>query len=374
MSRKSGSASSNVLKYIFRYILDDYKTEFRYIEDKELHKYNGKFLIRHNIRSRSLKGFIREFEENETYRIVKRKDSVKVFHTCISFSPHDRKLLDDIILKDISKKFIQEYGNNSLYLGTKHEDKEHLHLHICHSGTMLNGRSARISKARFKAIKLEMDRYQKENYPFLIHSLPDHQKSGVHDKAVLIQKLNANRNTIKAELIQNLENTFTASRTKEEFIERLAATGNKVYMRNGKIQGITFDGKIKFRFSKLGFTDDRISFLDHRERPHDPDLNQCNNLPKNRNSKENLDLVPSNNDLKEQYEKSEEIRHLKEIRERSNEMHIDQRMSESVSNSDEGSDEIQQLKQIRKRSKEMDMDLLTSEGIPEFDEYSDGGR
>lgn len=172
LSRKSGSGQ--LLKYIFRYMLDEEKVKAR-IEKVNLERSN--FLIRHNIRSHTVKGFIREFEENESFRLVHRSDSVKVFHTILSFSNKDTQHINDKLLKDIAKKFIEERGINNLYVGTKHQDRNHIHLHIAVSGTQLNCRSSRISKPQLHHLKLELDKYQQRKYPQLIHSLPDHGRS-----------------------------------------------------------------------------------------------------------------------------------------------------------------------------------------------------
>src|SRR5690242_501779 len=140
LSRKSNG--SQLMKYIFRYINDDQKRAG--LSEKEISKsHNHHFFIRHNIRSRSsIKNLIKEFKENESYRLVRRKDSVKIFHTILSFAGKDRAHVNDKLLKDISKKFIEERGLSNLYVGAKHQDKDHVHLHIAVSGTQLNGRSS----------------------------------------------------------------------------------------------------------------------------------------------------------------------------------------------------------------------------------------
>ncbi len=92
LSRKSNS--SQLVKYIFRYVLDDEKK--KEISKNDLVKsVQPNFIIRHNVRSRSVKGYVKEFQENEAYRIVRRKDSVQLFHTIISFAPGDSKVIND---------------------------------------------------------------------------------------------------------------------------------------------------------------------------------------------------------------------------------------------------------------------------------------
>lgn len=46
-------------------------------------------IFKHNIRSGSIKGYIKEFESNEALRVRRRVDSVQAYHTIISFSNQD---------------------------------------------------------------------------------------------------------------------------------------------------------------------------------------------------------------------------------------------------------------------------------------------
>lgn len=267
LSKKTSSAPSAILKYIFRYVLDENKITKNDLNSRGFWNSKEKFIIKHNVRARSINGFIREFNEQEKYRLVKRKDSVKVFHTIISFGQKDTPLIDDNLLKDIGKKYIQERGANALFVGTKHTDRDHVHLHFCSSGTLLNGRSARISNQKFRSIKLSLDRYQRGKYPFLAHSLPDYKKKKQYNKELLVSTLKANRQYNKASLLENLEKIYDQSNSKVEFLDKIKSLGHEPYLRNGKLQGLLFEGKVKYRFSKLGFDQERIEHLDTIKKP-----------------------------------------------------------------------------------------------------------
>jgi hypothetical protein len=232
------------------------------------------FIIRHNVRSRSIRGVIREFEENEAFRLVRRKDSVRLFHTILSFSKEDTPNISDKLLKDIASKFIVERGNNNLYVGTKHDDRDrHVHLHIIVSGTQLNGRSSRISKQQFHHLKLELDRYQREKYPQLVHSLPEHERSNRGlKKEIVLEELKANRETQKEKLCTILESAYNGSCSIDQFLNRLASSGYGHYYRNGKLQGVVWEGQ-KFRFSRLGYNEATLQSLEQQSRTLD-DLNR----------------------------------------------------------------------------------------------------
>jgi hypothetical protein len=249
MSRRSNS--SQLIGYIFRYVFNHEKVNANAKAEKIP---SSKFIIKHNVRSRSLNGFVMEFKENEAYRLVKRKDSTIIHHTVLSFSNKDTKHITDKLLKDIAQKFIAERGVNNLYVGTKHEDKNHIHLHIAISGTQLNGRSSRISKQQLHHIKLELDRYQREKYPELSHSLPQHGRAkNAKTKEKIREAVKQSRQTQKALLCKHLEEAYKDAKSIDQFLSALKSEGYEPYYRdNGKLQGVIHEGS-KYRFSRLGY-------------------------------------------------------------------------------------------------------------------------
>lgn len=264
---KSLSRSSNggqLIGYVCRYGLDDEKRTSP-VEREHPAINIRKLIIRHNIRSRSLKGIIKEFETNEAFRLMKRKDSVKLFHTIHSFSDLDKEFITDKILKDVTKKYIELRGINNLYIGAAHYDRDHIHLHVCMSGTQLNGRSSRISKQQFEKIKLALDQYQREKYPFLVHSLPEHGKKKNQAKETIIKAVKAERQTNKEALLVCLEKLLASVQSKEELFTNLRELGHEPYFRDGKLKGIKFEGKTKYRFSRLGFDAQQWESLSTRE-------------------------------------------------------------------------------------------------------------
>lgn len=162
LTRKSGTGQ--LLSYLFRYITAEEKTTTK------------PFIVRHNIRSNSIAGYVKEFEQNEMNRIIKRKDQTCIHHTIISWSNKDAKHLNDNILRDLAKAYIRFRGELNLYVITKHVDKEHTYLHAAMSASQINGKSSRISKLEFENLKKSLDAYQKEHYAELVNSLPHHGK------------------------------------------------------------------------------------------------------------------------------------------------------------------------------------------------------
>jgi len=115
LTRKSGTGT--LLNYLFKYITN-----------KDKISENKPFIVRHNIRSNTIQGYIKEFELNEKNRIHKRKDQPAVNHVIISWSNKDADKLTNNMLRDMAKMFIKIRGEQNLYVITKHIDRSHIHL------------------------------------------------------------------------------------------------------------------------------------------------------------------------------------------------------------------------------------------------------
>lgn len=319
LSRKSNTGQ--LVNYVFKYVFKEKNIKPTKPEQSKSEK--NKFIIRHNIRSRSVKGFIKEFKENEKYRLVQRKDSVKLYHNIISFSNKDKEHINDKLLKDIAQKFIEERGLNNMYAGTKHEDKDHIHLHITISGTQLNGRSSRISKQQLHHIKIVLDKYQREKYPQLKHSLPEHGKSKRLAKEAIVERVKTERQTDKQVLIECLEKAYSTSKSQEQFISRLINYGHQPYFRNGAFQGIRFDGKTKYRLSGLGFDKTRLQAFDQVKKIQEKNLNELRSIRAGRSNDQKRSIIQipaekntlaANNENEKQLQEISEIRNSDESR------------------------------------------------------------
>lgn len=254
LSRKSNSGQ--LFKYIFRYVLDPTKQE----QSSQV-----PFILKHNIRSSNIEGFIKEFKENELRRIYIRKDQAVLNHVILSWAGTDKEKVTRDFLKDIFKKYVQIRGQSNLYVGTAHFDKEHTHLHLAQSVSKLNGRSSRISQKEFAEIKLALDTYQKEKYPELTHTLPEHGKSKkIHKKEPTIGRCNG-RVSQKEHLLQELQTAYENAKSLEDFLQTLQSFGHELYYRSCQLTGIKLETGRKFRFKSLGFDKEKLAELDARQ-------------------------------------------------------------------------------------------------------------
>ncbi len=256
LSRKSGT--EQVIKYLFK-------------DEKKLSNKDFKPLVmRHNLRTRTLDKMIKEFKANETFRRVKRKDSVKVYHEVISFSKEDKDKITEKMLRDFGKKYMELRGKHNLYIITQHVEKDHIHLHCVVSGTKyLTGEANRMSKAEFGRLKVAMQTFQKAKHPELTKSIVAHSKGKGYSKDA--------RQTNKNKLEVDLRKAYQQSKSTQGFLEQLKKLGHEPYYRNEKLAGVKYAGETKFRFSRLNF-DDKLKALARYENEEKRQLKELENL------------------------------------------------------------------------------------------------
>lgn len=241
---RTKTGTGQLLKYLFKYISDEVKT-CDITKDDSL-------VIRHNVRSKSIQGFIDEFKKVSEYRTTRRTDQTLVHHTIISWSYQDAGKINNHMLHAMAKKYIELRGRSNLYIGAKHTDKQHVHLHIAMSGTQLNGKSSRISKGEFAAIKLQMDKFQRKFFPELEYSLPAHGRANKERFLDMTMKSTRGKTSEKATVLKTIGELFSKATSSQELLQTVADAGFRPYYRSGRLTGIRTNSNRKFRFSKLG--------------------------------------------------------------------------------------------------------------------------
>ncbi|MCC6816170.1 MAG: relaxase/mobilization nuclease domain-containing protein [Saprospiraceae bacterium] len=252
-------------------------------------------ILKHNLRSRTTKGWTKEFEQNFGLRINIRKDNIRLHHTIISFSNKDKKHINSELLKDITKKYIELRGKDNIYLASSHRDKEHIHLHIVMSSIKyLTGESNRISRQEFKDIKLALDTYQREKYPELVNSLPNHGKS----KSVQLNDLEKNLQNSDRKLSQNQEvlktvqTVFERSKSVDNFLSELKSEGYATYTRGGKIYGIEDASERHYRFKTLGIDLNKLEVKDRQAQVEVKQLQELANLRDSKSQEREKEVEP----------------------------------------------------------------------------------
>lgn len=160
-SYKDENSFENVIRYVLRE------------SDKEQGFVISRFIGNKDYDPAILAG---EFRVNESYRIHKRRNNVKLYMEILSFKKEDAHKLTNEKLKKIARRYMTLRAKRSIALATVHRDTEKTHLHIIFSGCEYKtGLSNRISKEDFRDhVKLPMEQYQKMNFPELELSAIEH--------------------------------------------------------------------------------------------------------------------------------------------------------------------------------------------------------
>lgn len=242
LSRKGNKRST--VKQLLTYMFQEHK--------------KSDFVLTHNLQGNNIVDFTNAFMLNEKNRLHIRKNNVLVYHDMISMHHLDSEKITQKTLRNIAKEYIKLRNPNALYVILPHYDRHAIHLHIAISGIEQHtGLSTRISKERFKEIKIELQNM----FPELEHSIVEHGKK---DKQKIsereYQMMKRKTPTEKEYIKQLLETLYKESTSQEDFYKRIQDNGLKTYERRGKKYGI--DGNRKMRFSTLGFDDKKIKDLD----------------------------------------------------------------------------------------------------------------
>jgi len=252
-------------------------------------------ILKHNLRSRTTKGWTKELDKNFDLRLNRRKDNIRLHHTIISFSNKDKKQINTELLKDITKKYIELRGKDNIYLASSHHDKEHIHLHIVMSSTkLITGESNRISRQEFRDLKLALDSFQKEKYPELINSLPAHgksQKLQLTDPELKLQDREGKLSQ-KHTLLESVQTVFDRSKSLDNFLSELKSEGYMSYIRGGKVYGIEDESGKHYRFKTLGIDLNKLEEKDQQAQVETKQLQEIASLRESKSQDREQDAEP----------------------------------------------------------------------------------
>lgn len=237
-------------------------------------------IIKKLTRSRTIEGYKKSLKQVQELRMNIRKDMNYAYHTKISLGKLDAEKVNDAILKSIATKFMALRGSLSVYVAVVHFDKPDMpHLHIIHSANDLRGKATRQSKGEFAKLKRELEEYQREKFPELVHSKVEHRNLALKsDKQISGDKFYKNRRTEsdKSAIGKQLQSAYAKAHSLKELIRDLESNGYEIYYRNGRPQGICHKN-LKHRFSKFGLDKDKFSALKQLEEKEEKILIELNN-------------------------------------------------------------------------------------------------
>lgn len=233
-------------------------------KDRLFDENKNSFAITHNLKGKTVAEWENQYKANEEFRKCKRKDSVYLTHEILSWHRDDAKNITLAKMEEMAREYIKQRNLKGMFVAVPHFDKQHYHIHICASGIEFKtGKSLRLAKPELQKLKKDIQQYQIEKFPELSKSVVQH---GKNEKSVLTDneyqiKLRTGRETDKEQLIGMLKTCYKKANSKETFFHLLKECNLTLYERAGKTSGIVFNNK-KFRFKRLGFTEERLEELD----------------------------------------------------------------------------------------------------------------
>lgn len=280
-------------KQLLDYLIND--------KDRLFDSKGRSFVITHNIKGDSISAWVKQYQANELKRYRKRNDSNYLTHEIISFHDEDIKNISLEKLEIIGREYIKQRNPQGLYVAVPHYDTDHIHLHFCVSGIGKTGRSLGTSKSGLEKLKKDIQHYQQIHFPELSKSIVNHGEKAERYKKKLIKKeagekeipltdkekqfkQRTGRETKKEQIIGILKTCYKKSNSKSDFFQLLKESGLVTYERNGKITGVKYLN-IKFRFSRLGFTEQKIEDLNkfiEREKELSEMRNKSKTINRNR--------------------------------------------------------------------------------------------
>lgn len=238
------------------------------VHDKDrLFDKNGKSLcINHNVKGNTIESWVKQLQENETFRLRKRKDSVYCTHEILSWHRDDAENISLEKLEEMTVEYMKFRNPRGMYIAIPHFDRQHFHMHICVSGIEYRtGKSMRMSKADFGKLKLNIQKFQQLKYPEFTRSVVDHGKSKKQREKGVVEIKHSEKD--KLYLSGLLKTCYKKSNSIETFDSLLKESGLKTYVRGGKLSGVHYKEK-KFRLKSLGFSQERIQSLEMISKRH----------------------------------------------------------------------------------------------------------
>lgn len=234
-------------------------------KDRLFDKEGRSFAISHNLKGNSIIEWEKQYKANELCRKRKRTDSVLLTHEILSWHRDDAKHISLAKMEIMAREYISQRNPKGMFVAVPHFDKDHYHVHICASGIEYKtGNSLRLSKEILLKLKKDVQRFQVEHFPELSKSVVGHgkrDKSRLTDKEYQL-KLRTGRETHKERIISMLKTCYKKSDSEKRFYGLLKESGLKTYDRRGKTTGVVYEN-MKFRFSRLGFTEERFKELEN---------------------------------------------------------------------------------------------------------------
>jgi hypothetical protein len=229
--------------------------EYALNDRKRLFDKSGRsFVLTHNLKGQGIDEWVKEINENETYRKHKRKNNIFLTQEIISFHRGDSKNITLKKMQNMAREYLRMRNPNGIYVAVPHFDKNHWHIHIIAASLEFRtGKSLRMSRQELADLKKNIQTYQIQKYRELVKSVVRHgrkSRSRITDKEYEY-KARTGKQTKREEVLALIKSCSLNTPSQEEFFARLQRVQATPYERGRQITGIIYDNK-KYRFKRLG--------------------------------------------------------------------------------------------------------------------------
>jgi hypothetical protein len=225
----------------------------RYINAPQSEKL-GQRAVLHNLRATTddLPAIEREFL-NDCRNVQYRRDGIMLFHEIISVAEEDREKVTETMLNDLARHYLRLRAPDAKAYAKAQFDTDNPHIHLMISANRIGSSTKlRLSKFDFGSAKRDLEKFQREKYPELNHSIVFGKTSGQKagkDPEQLIKtqaehererRLRREGRYHKGEKEQVRDKLLTALQTAQSEIElrqNLKTNGFEPYIR-GKTAGV----------------------------------------------------------------------------------------------------------------------------------------
>lgn len=225
----------------------------RYINAPQPEKL-GQRAVFHNLRATDddLPAIEREFV-NDCRNVQYRRDGIMLFHEIISVAENDRDKVTEQMLNDLARHYLHFRAPDAKAYAKAQFDTDNPHIHILISANRIGGSTKlRLSKFDFGSAKRDLEKFQREKYPELNHSIvfgktsgqkagkdPEQliKTQGEHERERRLKQENRYQPSEKEQVRDKLLTALHAARSEAELWQHFKTNGFEPYIR-GKTAGV----------------------------------------------------------------------------------------------------------------------------------------
>jgi hypothetical protein len=215
----------------------------------------------HNLQSRQddSAAIRAEFNTN-AHLLPPRKNGNALYHEILSFGAGDGAALTPAILEDLTRRYLDLRAPYSLGYAKAHFDTDCPHVHLLISANNVGSHQRlRLPKQRFRELQRELERYQKERYPFLSASLAQERqpRRGVQEtRSEQERRRRGDRTPSRKETVRELiTGEMAVARSGPDFYRRLLSQGLRLYRRGMAIGVEDLEDCRRYRLKTLGLAE-----------------------------------------------------------------------------------------------------------------------